>query len=478
MISRYLSEGAHIHISNKFDLTNADGRYRFANLRSGRHRILVTYIGFKSLDTIISLDQDAEVNFQLKEERASLETVILKSIQRRTSSENIIRVSDTYLQEQFDGSLANTLEKLPGINAMEIGAGASKPIIRGLGFNRVAVTENGIKQEGQQWGADHGLEIDAFSVEDVEIIKGVGAIEHGSEAIGGVIKIINDNVPPEGFSGEILGLAKSINNTLATSINLSFRPEKFYFKIKATGSEFGDYSVPTDNIVYLTRNIPIYNERVKNSAGKEIDLYGQAGYLGEHYKSTLSISNVYFKAGFFPGAHGIPSLSRVQDDGDRRNITYPFQRVNHFKIIQKNEWFYHDHSWEVILGIQNNHRQEWSRFHTHYSAQSAPEFNPDLELDFNLNTYDAQLKLNKDWNPNHSSTFGAQAQFQDNNISGFNFLLPEYLRSDLAIYTKHTYQVSENLILSLGTRLNQSSIAIEKFHDTNLYNYLLENGLV
>ena len=468
--------GAHVHINNRFVLAGEDGNYRIGNLKEGEHRINVSYIGFRTLDTVISLAENAVVNFKLKEDAAALEEVLINGNVRRRSSENIEKVNKEYLQEQFSGSLATSLERLPGVNAAEIGAGAAKPIIRGLGFNRVVVTENGIKQEGQQWGADHGLEIDAFSVEDIEIIKGVGAIEHGSDAIGGVIKIINDRVPEEGFTGEVIGLTKSVNNTFAASTNLALRKNRFFYKIKATGSEFGDYSVPTDNIVYLNRNVPIFNERLKNTAGKEVDLYGQVGYVGEHYKGTFSISNVYFKSGFFPGAHGIPSTNRVQEDGDQRNIDYPFQRVNHLKLISKNQWFFHDSSLEVILGFQNNHRQEWSRFHTHYTGQVAPEVNPDLELNFDLHTYDAQAKFSKDFNENHTTAIGAQTQIQNNSISGYNFLLPEYSRFNQGIYATHSYKVSKNTSLNAGARLDFGRIEIKGFYDNYLYEYLIGNG--
>ncbi len=469
-------ENAHIHINKKFVLAGENGYYHIGNLEEGEYSISISYIGFKTLDTVVSLSENTVLNFQLSESAANLEAVVLEGNSRRTSSENVEKINKDYLQEHFSGSLANSLERLPGVNSVEIGAGASKPIIRGLGFNRVAVSENGIKQEGQQWGADHGLEIDAFSVENVEVVKGVGAIEHGSDAIGGVIKIINDRVPVEGFAGEVIGFTKSVNNTIAASANLSLRTDKFFYKLKATGSEFGDYSVPTDNIIYLNRNIPIYSERLKNTAGKEVDLYGQIGYLGDHYKGTLSLSNVYFKSGFFPGAHGIPTLSRVQDDGDQRNIEYPFQRVNHLKIINKNEWFFHDYSWEVTLGFQNNHRQEWSRFHTHYTGQVAPEVNPDLELDFNLNTFDFQAKYSRDFNESHSSSIGLQTQIQDNSISGFNFLLPEYSRINQGLYVTHSYKASEKINLNLGARLDLSRIDLEGFYDPNLYEYLIGNG--
>ena len=469
-------EGAHIHVENSFTLTNAGGYFRIANLPRGSYRMTVTYLGYKAIDTIITMDDDKKIVLILEEDTSSLKEVLVTANARRNSAANREVITQAYIQEQFSGSLAKTLERLPGINSVEIGAGTSKPIIRGLGFNRIAVSENGIKQEGQQWGADHGLEIDAFSVENLEILKGVGAIEHGSDAIGGVIKIINDRIPREGFTGEVIALGKTVNNTVAASTNLAYKKDKFFYKIKATGSEFGDYAVPTDNIVYLTQNIPILNQRLKNTAGKEVDLYGQVGYVGSSYKGTLSLSNVYFKGGFFPGAHGVPSIRRVQDDGDRRNIDFPFQRVNHFKVINKNEWFFEDSSLDVIFGYQNNHRQEWSRFHTHYSGQTPPAIDPDLELDFNLNTFDAQLKYSRNFGPNHTSAIGVQTQIQDNSIAGYNFLLPQYFRTSTGIYLTHDFQVSSKIKLNAGGRFDYSSISIEENYDDLLYNYLVTRG--
>lgn len=469
-------EGAHVHIGNRFALTNPGGYFRLDGIERGTYHLSITYLGFKTLNTQLTLDEDTNEEFTLEDDTAALNEVLLTSSARRRSAENKEVVNQAYIQEQFTGSLANTLERLPGVNSVEIGAGTSKPIIRGLGFNRVAVTENGIKQEGQQWGADHGLEIDAFAVESLEVVKGVGAIEQGSDAIGGVIRIINDRIPEEGFSGEVMTLGRTVNNSLTASTNLAYKQNNFFYKLKATGSEFGDYRVPTDNIIYLSQNIPIYDEYLKNTAGKEVDLFGQIGYVSGPYKGTITLSNVYFKAGFFPGAHGIPSIQRVQPDGDRRNIDYPFQRVNHFKAINKNEWFFETSSLEVVLGFQNNHRQEWSRFHTHYTGQTAPETNPDLELDFNLNTFDAQGKFSQQFGENHSTSLGLQTQIQDNSISGFNFLLPAYFRTNTGIYATHEYRATNKISLNFGARFDFGRIKIEENYDEYLYSYLVNNG--
>ena len=92
------------------------------------------------------------------------------------SSQSAVQVGQDFLEQNFSGSLMQTLQGIPGVKAMSIGSGQSKPTIRGLGFNRMAVTEDGVKHEGQQWGDDHGLEIDQFSVDRAEVVKGPAAL--------------------------------------------------------------------------------------------------------------------------------------------------------------------------------------------------------------------------------------------------------------------------------------------------------------
>jgi iron complex outermembrane receptor protein len=103
--------------------------------------------------------------------------------------QSVIQVGNTFLKQHFAGSLMQSLETIPGVKAMSIGSGQSKPVIRGLGFNRMIVAENGIKHEGQQWGDDHGLEIDQFALDNLEIVKGAGVLQYGSDAISGVINL-------------------------------------------------------------------------------------------------------------------------------------------------------------------------------------------------------------------------------------------------------------------------------------------------
>ena len=70
------------------------------------------------------------------------------------SSQSEVQVSHEFLQQNFAGSLMQTLEAIPGVKAMAIGSGQSKPVIRGMGFNRLVISEDGVKHEGR--GHGHG----------------------------------------------------------------------------------------------------------------------------------------------------------------------------------------------------------------------------------------------------------------------------------------------------------------------------------
>ncbi|WP_010249927.1 TonB-dependent receptor [Myroides injenensis] len=469
--------GSTIILGDQATMTDAEGKFVFNSVKKGVYPLVINYIGYESVSKTIDVNGELSLHFHLKEDITLLDQVVVSAKGNKTIT-HIDKISNQELTEKFNGSFAKTLEAIPGVNAMEIGAGASKPIIRGLGFNRVAVAENGTKQEGQQWGADHGLEIDAFSTEEVEIIKGVGAIEYGSDAIGGVIKINNEKVPQvHSFSGQATVFGKTVNDSYGASVQIKAREDKFFYKFKATGQDYGDYRVPTDRINYLDTKIPIYNGRMKNTAGKNFALYGQIGYVDKKVKNILSISNVYDKSGFFPGSHGLPDISSVIDDGNHRDIGLPNQSVNHFKVINSFSYDITDNSkLSAVLSWQNNKRQENSKFHTHFDNQEAPAKNPNLELQFVLNTFDAAVKYEYISPKNHKSTIGLQYNYQNNVIDGFGFLLPKFNRYGVGVFATHEHYVNERMSWEAGVRADYAEIHIKPFYDAYLYDYLKGMG--
>ena len=386
-------------------------------------------------------------------------------------------IKQDFLRDHFSGSLMQTLKRLPGVHSMDIGSGFSKPVIRGMGFNRVSVTENGIKQEGQQWGADHGLEIDALNVEQVNIRKGPASLLYGSDAMGGVVEITQAPPPlDDQFFGEAIVLGKSVNSLWGGSLLLGIKKNNFYSKFRYSKQHFGDYRIPTDTIIYLTRKIPIHKKRLKNTAGFERDASWFGEYRSGRYKGNYSVSNAYQKVGFFPGAHGIPDPSRVEDDGDSRNIDFPYSKVNHLKATTNQQYTWDQLQLQWNLGYQNNHREEWSLFHTHYGSQQPPEKDPNKELAFTLNTYSSNMKIRSFGSSAWEHIWGWDLQYQRNTIGGYSFLLPKYNRFTTGGFWLINYRHSSTLTFSGGVRYDYGKIDSEAFTDIYLESYLQNQG--
>ncbi|MCT4646265.1 MAG: carboxypeptidase-like regulatory domain-containing protein, partial [Carboxylicivirga sp.] len=152
----------------KASITDVSGKFKIDNLPAGHYKIEVSFIGYETITDSITIDGNQSFTAQMKVSSLSLQEVVVKDNyaeqRKKEESLNIEIVNEDYLKKNLGGSLMNSLERLPGVSTIGIGSGQSKPVIRGLGFNRVVVVENNIKHEAQQWGADHGLEIDQFAV--------------------------------------------------------------------------------------------------------------------------------------------------------------------------------------------------------------------------------------------------------------------------------------------------------------------------
>ena len=408
------------------------------------------------------------------------DVVVTESYQQRQAKKSALAVDvvdQDFLRKHFTGNFMQAMENIPGVQAMDIGSGFSKPMIRGMGFNRIAVLENGIKQEGQQWGADHGLELDAFNIGTVNVLKGPSSLLYGSDAMGGVIDITSPPVPSvDMLFGDVTLLGKSVNGTLGGSFMLGIKKSFWYAQVRYSEQHFGDYRIPTDTIVYLTQKMPVYGRKLKNTAGIERNIGFFAQYQRQRYKANYSVSNVYQKTGFFPGAHGIPDASRVEDDGDSRNMELPYSKVNHLKVTTLQQYAWEKRVLSGDFGFQNNHREEWSVFHTHYGSQPVPEKDPDKELAFNLNTLSASVKVRFIGSSSWEHALGWDGQHQRNDISGYSFLLPEYYRSTTGLLWLTTYKPNNVISVSGGMRYDYGYIHISSHEDAYLADYLRKQG--
>lgn len=391
--------------------------------------------------------------------------------QSAEGSMSVDHLSSDSIQKFLAGSLMQTLSRLPGVNAIGIGASQSKPQIRGLGFNRVATVENGIKHEGQQWGLDHGLEIDQYSIGTAEIIKGASSFMYGSDAIGGVIRLSPPaELQKDGLKGIFNLLTKSNNATYGGSLQLQGRKGNWVFGGGLTLLDYGDYRVPTDTVHVYNYPVPLKDGYVRNTAGRENNFQLRSGYVTERFSSILYLSNYHTKIGFFANAHGLEpqGVDTALYDRSNRDILYPRQHINHFKLISRNTLAWGTHKLAVDLGYQRNHRKEYNKYKAHgYMPPEYPAYMTipmQLERLYDKNIYNITIKDQFAWAA-HRLTIGANGEYQDNMIDGWSFLIPSFRQRAIGFFLHDQYQLDAQTTLYGALRYDNSQIQTSFYQD-------------
>jgi iron complex outermembrane receptor protein len=457
-------------------LTDTSGRFAFTDLPKGEFVLTAYLAGYQSQSIKVNTAANQrKLEIVLQELRHQLKEVTVTdnhiSERKQTESMNVEVVNQDFIQRNLGGSLMSTLSRLPGIKTIGIGSGQSKPLIRGLGFNRVVVVDKGVKHEGQQWGADHGLELDQFAAGEVELIKGAASFLYGSDAIGGVINVKPLPVPvPHTLGGSVDMIGKTNNNLLGTSVNLFGRNQHWFADGRLTYQNYSDYRVPADRVSVYDFPVTLYKHYLRNTAGRETGLHLNTGYVSDSFRSIFYLSNVYNKSGFFANAHGLEprKVDEALHDASSRDMLMPGQEVNHFKIINRSFYRTGIHQLEMELGYQRNFRQEFSQYVNHgYMPPVYPDTMSvpiNLEREFDKRVYSANLRdeitLGK-----HSLTIGFNGEHQNNSIKGWTFLVPAFKQSTAGGFAYDKFKVNDRLLLHGAIRYDFAQMRMYKYTD-------------
>ncbi|KOF01889.1 TonB-dependent receptor [Roseivirga seohaensis subsp. aquiponti] len=459
--------------------TGSKGQFFFSGIPFGEHVLRIAFVGYKHQVNSISLivNEPQDLTIKLTPDLKTLDDVVILgdsylTTRKRESSLDLEIVNTEFIRQNLGGSLMQSLERLPGISTIGIGSGQSKPLIRGLGFNRVVVLDKGVKHEGQQWGADHGLELDQFATGEVELLKGPASFAYGSDAIGGAINVLPPAPPSEinSLGGSLNLIGKSNNGLIGTSLNLFGRKQELFFGARYSYQRYGDYRVPTDVVYVYDYAVNLDDNYLRNSAGKESGLNLEAGYVVRKFKNTIYLSHVYNKSGFFANAHGLEPrrVDTELHDNSNRDIQMPRQQVNHYKVINRSVYETGNHKLEADLGYQHNFRQEFSPYVNHgfmpanYPAESAIPSN--LEREFNKSTYTLNLRDQISL-LNHTINLGVSLEHQDNTIDGWGFLVPAYKQLTNGVFVHDEIDLNKRLLVSAALRYDYGRISINEYLD-------------
>src|SRR6185369_7594895 len=161
----------------------------------------------------------------------------------KETSLNIQSLSVSKIRQSGALNVLDALSKLPGISQLTTGPAISKPVIRGLYGNRVLAVLSGLKFDNQQWQDEHGLGLNDVGIDRIEIIKGPASLLYGSEAIGGILNIIEEAPNEPGKkSGDInIGL---FSNTYGLCIDAGLKSatQKRNWGLRAGLNSNADYT--------------------------------------------------------------------------------------------------------------------------------------------------------------------------------------------------------------------------------------------
>ena len=441
--------------------TNQTGDFYIHNLPEGKHLLEISHIGYTTIAEQVDISEHTQKDYMLEQSVVENNAVIITGVgaatQLRRSPFQVSVMRKEDLLQTTSTNIIEALAKNPGVSTLSTGPAISKPVIRGLGYNRVLTINDGVRQEGQQWGDEHGIEIDEASVNKVEILKGPASLIYGSDAIAGVINIIT-NVPVENntIKSNILSSYQTNNNARALNANIAGNVNGFNWNLYSSSSAAADY-----------RNK--YDGRVFNSKFKQNNFGGYGGYNGSWGYSHLLFSNFDLKTGLIEGerdADGyfikpIAGGGEVRaTDEDFKNTTplIPYQHIRHFKIATDNSIKFGKSRLTLNVGYQQNQREEFGN----------PDNQDERSLYFDLKTitYTAQFHLpeKNGW----KTAAGISGMKQQNANKGLEQLIPDYNLFDIGGYV-YAQKTINKITLSGGARYDTRDLNVKNLMDgTNI----------
>ncbi len=456
-----------IHELKTGAITNADGIFITPEIPSGKYLVEISFQGYKTIIETIAISGKTEKNFSLTETVVEHEEVTVTGVASATrtklSAQPISIVKKSDLMQSASTNIIDALSKLiPGLANLGTGPAISKPVIRGLGYNRVVTVHDGVRQEGQQWGDEHGIEVDEYSIQKVEVLKGPASLFYGSDAMAGVVHLIT-NVPVERgtISGNLLGTTNSNNGLYGTNANIAGHLNNgFNFNAYGTYKSAADYQNAADGKVFNSR----FNEK---NFGGYIGINKSWGY------SHLLVSNFNQKIGVVEGARDIATgrflvhaetpFSRIASiaELDSRDMVTPYQHVTHFKIASDNNFELGTGRMSVNIGYQENQRRELGNL--------LQPNTPSLHFDLQTINYSLQYHLseNKGWR----TSLGLTGMYQQNRNLAEEVLIPQYNQFDIGgfYYTKKSF--NHQLTLSGGIRADYRNTTGEKLLESSVIRF-------
>ncbi len=379
----------HLEELNRTTTSNREGYFELRNIPSGDYTLSIHRIGYKTQKREVELLNTISLDISLTPTILSTETIEIIASNNELTGSNIEHVSQTLsgtsLRRDLGSTLANTLGNLPGIDQRSLSNTPTRPVIRGLGDERVIILEDGLSTgDVSDQSPDHSVSVDPIASAEIEIAKGAAALQYGANAIGGIVNVVNNLISttrPNSITGSATLGGESVNTSGSGAVNLSLPFNNFVLNTHLNGRIGGNTNTPDgtiDNTEFATTNSSIGLSYVQDW-----------GYIGVSFGTYLS-------------NYGIPPDPRGHPDG----VDLEMEKFNY---AIKGEYLFRDSFLKTIEAdfSLNNY------FHAEFETPTS------IGTEFGLVTAVAQVNFN------HGSLgilkngkFGLAAETEDYSVFG------------------------------------------------------------
>jgi len=421
-----------------FTTTKSDGSFVLTDVPFGSYTLIASCTGFVTKEIPVLVDT-IELNFnEIKIETFQLNLlgvtvkVISKKMLDKENPIAIYAVNEKTIDRTSESNIIDVLSKnTPGLTSVKSGPNVSKPFIRGLGYNRVLTLYDGIRQEGQQWGDEHGIEVDAYDIQNAEVIKGPASLIYGTDGLAGVVSLFPYKPKQKSrVEGRYISEFQSNNLLVGNGLRWSIVKNNWSFALRSSWRLASNYQNAIDGKVYNTN----FNEKnissvlgyttEKTIVSLNASLYDNRQGIPDGSRDSLTRQ---FTQQIFNGSADILEFRPLVSEEDLNSFTIApiHQHIQHFRLYSLGDFKLKKGSLDYSLGFQQNLRKEFNQPETPHLAG----------LSLRLNTSNYHLKYSFPVVKNLETFLGMNGvyQFNENQVAT-SFTIPNYQLFDGGIF--------------------------------------------
>lgn len=445
--------------------TDEKGNFKLEKICPGTYLLVCEMSSFNKVETLITLKDhdDLTKNLSLETHEEHLMEVLVTGKKTENTSQLKGELSAEERSQRNGLSLGEMLKGISGVQSLQTGSSISKPIIHGMHSSRVIILNQGVRQEGQQWGSEHAPEVDPFVSKNIQVIKGPAGLRYGGDAIGGLILMEPNSLPD---TSGILGEAQTIFFTNGRQFVTSGMLEGGFKNANGWGWR-------VQGTLKNGGNTKTANYYLANTGVEEQNFSTALGYKNQKFGTDLFISRFHSVVGIYSGSH----IGNINDLKTAIASDRPFEiytPTNFIRALERpNQDIIHSLTkFKAYLNLTN----KTIRMNVAYQDNERLEFDVMRlgkninTLSFNLETLSSEILIDESnssklWKGKFGLTFLTQGNHTSGNRVNLptltSSLLPNYYLSNLGIFALEKY-VNQKMEIDMGLRLDTKDIEIHR----------------